>query len=408
MTVKKSGTPRVGVTAAMIAVVALLAGCQKQSDPPHPTGGPTLQQHPDTAHPSCSHDVVTSPVPAEYRGKGFDRYYELVVDGKKVMRYLVQPDVTQAQLEHIVRTTRWYVTDSPGSEYGSDKSAVRQKLHDNKALMVIPNGVHQEGKDVGVNGQELYSAEVAAPGSPWYVTNDAEHRDATLEEVFHQVHDRGIGTSEPGALPQYQEQLLQEAKSALADGRWAKGQKDWTDELAAEGSLAQEYIASVIDNYYGLWAHRPQGSGYYAHNNRADVVANDPKGAALLRKFLGTTVDLEAYIDPSFTGTFTMAKSDTAAYSHKSQYLRGARLTGSNPSNVVGNGQDNTLRGNTSDNTLDGGDGTDTVVYCNAQADYTITATGGVVTVTGPDGTDTLKNVEQLHFQDSKIATNKL
>lgn len=103
-----------------------------------------------------------------------------------------------------------------------------------------------------------------------------------------------------------------------------------------------------------------------------------------------------------------MAKSDTAAYSHESQYLRGARLTGSNPSNIVGNGQDNTLRGNTSDNTLDGGDGTDTVVYCNAQADYTVTATGGVVTVTGPDGTDTLKNVEQLHFQDGKIATNKL
>lgn len=95
------------------------------------------------------------------------------------------------------------------------------------------------------------------------MTNDAEHRDATLEEVFHQVHDRGIETSEPGALPQYQEQLLQEAKAALADGRWAKGQKDWTDELAAEGSLAQEYIASVIDNYYGLWAHRPQGSDYY-------------------------------------------------------------------------------------------------------------------------------------------------
>ena len=28
---------------------------------------------------------------------------------------------------------------------------------------------------------------------------------------------------------------------------------DWIDELRDEGSLTQEYLASVIDSYYGLW-----------------------------------------------------------------------------------------------------------------------------------------------------------
>lgn len=390
------------LTAALLALALTGASCGSNTantaDATTTTAAPIST--PSTANPSCSADVVTTSVPSEFDGNNFDRYYELVINDQVAMRYLFQPTLTQAQIEHVVRTTRWYLTDVPGTTYGANKAAVIETLTANNATIVVPDGSHVEGQDLGVRGQELYSNEIAAPGSAWYVSNDEEHRDATLEEVFHQIHDAGIGTNEPGALPDYQAALLAEAELAKDDGRWATGADDWIADLSQEGSLAQEYIASVIDNYYGLWAHRDDGSGYYAHNTRAAVVRDDPGGAELLQQFLGDTMEAEAYLDPSFNGTFTLSSSDDATYGNKSQYLRGARLTGTNPSNIAGNALDNTLRGNTANNTLNGGGGNDTAIYCNAATQYTISTNNDVTTVSGPDGTDTLIGIEILHFAD--------
>lgn len=130
------------------------------------------------------------------------------------------------------------------------------------------------------------------------------------------------------------------------------------------------------------------------------MIANDPAGAALLNQFLGETVEIEAYIDPGFDGTFSLTRSDEVRYSNKSQYLRGARLTGTNASNITANALDNTVRGNVADNRLDGGDGDDTAVYCNPATEYTIVTNDGVTTVTGPDGTDSLISIETIHFAD--------
>ncbi|VXB30551.1 Heme peroxidase [Nocardioides sp. AX2bis] len=57
---------------------------------------------------------------------------------------------------------------------------------------------------------------------------------------------------------------------------------------------------------------------------------------------------------------------------------------------------------------LTGSGGTDTAVFSGARADYTITTDGSAVTVAhdggaGADGTDTLRNVEQLQFSDRTI-----
>lgn len=388
------------VSIVAIASAACSSSTSSQSAPAIERATPVPINMPATAHPSCSADALAQAVPDRYDGYGFDRYYELVLDDQVVMRYVFQPSLTQAQIEHVVRTTRWYLTDVPSARYGSDKSAVLATLAEREATMVIPDGSHVEGRDLGVRGQELYANEIAAPGSVWYVDNDGEHRDATLEEVFHQVHDEGIGTNEPGALPQYQAALLAEAELAKDDGRWATGADDWIADLSQEGSLAQEYIASVIDNYYGLWAHETGGSGYYSANTRASVIANDPAGYELLTQFLGDVVEVEAYIDPGFTGTFSLNAEDGAPYSGKSQHLRGARLTGSNPAGIAGNALDNTLRGNDSDNHLDGRDGNDMAIYCAASTEYDVAAEGGEITVTGPDGTDTLVNIETLYFAD--------
>ncbi len=59
-----------------------------------------------------------------------------------------------------------------------------------------------------------------------------------------------------------------------------------------------------------------------------------------------------------------------------------------------------TLIGGAGADFLDGGGGTDTAVYSGNRAAYVITVLGGVTTVTGPDGTDTVTNVERLQFAD--------
>jgi Ca2+-binding RTX toxin-like protein len=47
--------------------------------------------------------------------------------------------------------------------------------------------------------------------------------------------------------------------------------------------------------------------------------------------------------------------------------------------------------------------GTDTAVFAGLRADYTITSANGVVTVTGPDGTDTLRSIERAQFDDATV-----
>ena len=49
---------------------------------------------------------------------------------------------------------------------------------------------------------------------------------------------------------------------------------------------------------------------------------------------------------------------------------------------------------------IDGGAGTDTAVYGNAHTKYTVSKTVAGFTITGPQGMDTLTNVERLKFSD--------
>lgn len=79
-------------------------------------------------------------------------------------------------------------------------------------------------------------------------------------------------------------------------------------------------------------------------------------------------------------------------------------IGGSGNDTIYGNAGDNTLTGNAGNDTIDGGLGVDTVVYSGSRSAYTVTWNGRVGTVSGPDGTDTLTNVEFLRFADQTIA----
>lgn len=81
--------------------------------------------------------------------------------------------------------------------------------------------------------------------------------------------------------------------------------------------------------------------------------------------------------------------------------------------NVVGTRLDDSVRGNDANNRFtlgagrnaaEGGAGIDTAAYALAAASYQISATAGVLRVTGADLSDTLAQVERLAFADYKIA----
>ncbi len=90
-----------------------------------------------------------------------------------------------------------------------------------------------------------------------------------------------------------------------------------------------------------------------------------------------------------------------------------SQINGSNFDDVLtGNGSANTISGNrgndvivggAGNDVIDGGAGVDVAVFSGSYAAYTLTAITNGYTVVGPDGTDTVTNVELLKFDDGYL-----
>ncbi len=348
------------------------------------------------------------PEDSPYREERFTKYAEVIAPNGKPITIIAQRGVRDIAVARCRNLLKFYLTNVPGTKYGSDKSEVANSMANNHAMLMMPEGRHREGQEPEIHAQPQFESETPVDGSRWYVCNEWEHRDAAFEEIFHLVHDTGIGTDFPGALPQFQQELKAEAIQSLKDGRWGiqiePEVKDWIEELRMENSLAQEYIASVIDSYYGLWAsfdEAPGGMwGIYIAKTRDEIKEKDPNGYALLESFLPPMMHgYESLIDSNFKGTFSLQFNEEIPYTHKSQYYVDVTLTGSKNTNLLGNIANNTFRGNRGDNTIDGGAGNDTVIFQGKEEEYEIN--GNIVrdTIRGRDGTDTLISIEALEFE---------
>jgi VCBS repeat-containing protein len=74
---------------------------------------------------------------------------------------------------------------------------------------------------------------------------------------------------------------------------------------------------------------------------------------------------------------------------------------------ITGSSGNDVLTGSGGNDTIDGGAGTDFATYSQAFAGYTVTNLGGGQTqVSGPDGTDTLTNIELMQFSDKNVLVN--
>ena len=373
-------------------------------------------------HSSCLDDVgviLETPDTQGYRryaNQGFTRYTEVVAPNGGTIPIFAQDGIRDSQLMRARNLLRFFLRDVPGSKWGGDKSDVANAMADNNAVLMMPNGEHEEGNEPNLPAQPLYEDETPADGSGWFMNNNYDHRDAAFEEIFHLVHDMGIGTWKPGVRPEYQADLDAEARAAMKDGRWGipidPFVSEWLDELEREDSLAQEYIASVIDSYYGLWGPWDEDEGgmwgIYIAKTREEIAERDPAGLALLEQFLPPTITTEIRLDDRLRRDFSMTFDASEPYTYKSQYFVHVTLTGDADVSLHGNARDNTLRGNFGDNTLDGAEGEDTVVYCGPRSDYAVTRDDGVLLVSGPDGADRLVDVEWVHFAGGRVAANTL
>lgn len=355
---------------------------------------------------------------ARYR-QAYCKYTKIDTPNGKAIHIFAQNEISNEQMVFARDLLKFYISDVAGTQYGADKTAIANKMGDNGATLTMKNGY--DGKYRlrvrGLRGQSLYDEETIPVGTPEYLATD-EYRDASFEEILHLVHDTGIGIDLPryaeGGAPELQKEIRAALNNAHFDNKlWGHGNERrarWIAELTEEGSLTQEYLAAIVDSYYGLWGAnktRDTGIGGYVAKSRAEIAEKDPMGYAVVGKFLSPYLTFNARIDGGFEGTFFLSLDPSLPYTHKSQYLVNATLTGEKDSNLTGNDQDNRLSGNSGDNILNGRGGNDTAVFRGVRAEYEITSSGDGIVVedsaSGRDGTVTLRNIEQLQFSDEAI-----
>ena len=377
-------------------------------------------------HPSCLDDsglIVETPNDsafAVYRRKGFIRYTQVVAPNGGIIPIFAQDKISDEQLIRARNILRFFLTNAPDTTLGTDKSAVANSMADNGAVLMMPNGEHREGREPNLDAQPLYESETQVEGHDWFMTNNYNHRDAAFEEIFHLVHDAGIGTYMQGALPDYQTDLLSEANSAIEDGRWGiaveESVDDWLEDLRREDSLAQEYIVSVLESYYGFWSAWDGGGGMwgiYIAGDRDEVHQLDPRGQQLIEDFLPPMIHTEFRMHPELDQDFYMSLNPDLVYTHRSQYYLFMTLTGTNDVGLFGNDESNTLRGNVGNNVLDGVGGENTAIYCHPREDYNISIeqesqSRHVISLHGPEGEDTLLNIDWIHFADGKMNVDSI
>lgn len=341
----------------------------------------------------------------------FCKYLGLNTPNGKSIGFYAQQAISDDQLLRAQRILGFYL---------EGKDAVANRMADNSAHMMLLKGADGDIElSENLQGQPLYEKEMIVEGSVGYLSTDlGTYRDASFEEILHLMHDYGIGTeSQPGADMAFSTQVKKATENAMVQSLWPSSGVDadtlkWIEELRHEGSLSQEYLASVLDSYYGLWQAfaEPGGMwGIYSAKSRADIQSQDPLGYAAMQAFFQPNLTYMARIDSAFSGTFSLQLDNNKTYTYKSQYLTHARLTGSNNSGLLGNALDNQLAGNSGANSLDGAEGTDTVLLQGTFAEYSIQKNTHSFliqdSINSRDGSIEIRNIEVLKFKDKTINT---
>ena len=356
-------------------------------------------------------NIIPSNLGKEYSAN-FNRYTKVVTPNGGKIHIVAQSNLSDEQIVRARSTLEHFLKNYPGSKYGNNKSELANKMAENGAILTLLNGQDDGNNPVEVNGQALFENEIQVEGHPWYINQDYNnHRDATYEEILHLVHDYGIGidghNSFPGAMPKYQSEIRQAQKNALSTNLWGIGADKWINELTDENSLTQEYLAALIDSYYGLWGGWTDSNthgmwGIYVAKTRNEIFLEDPVGGEIMNnKFFHPYLTYNARIDSGFNGIFSLKFDSSKPYTNHSQYLKDITLLGNNDTSVYINQLDNNITGNK---------GTNTVIFNGNSSEYIIDITDIEISVTDKvsnrDGVNILKEIEKIKFTDQTIELN--
>ena len=356
-------------------------------------------------------NIIPNSLGKEY-SNNFNRYTNVVTPNGGKIHIVAQSNLTDEQIVRARSTLEHFLENYPGSKYGSDKSELANKMSENGAILTLLNGQDDGNNPVEVNGQALFENEIQVEGHPWYINQEYNnHRDATYEEILHLVHDYGIGidghNSFPGAMPEYQSEIREAQKIALSNNLWGIDAERWINELIDENSLTQEYLAALIDSYYGLWGAWTDSNthgmwGIYVAKTRDEILTEDPIGAEIMNnKFFHPHLTYNARIDSSFNGNFSLRFDSSKPYTNHSQYLKDITLLGINDISVSINQLDNNITGN---------QGINTVIFSGNSSEYIINISDNKASVidkiSDRDGINILQNIEKLEFKDQTIELN--
>jgi hypothetical protein len=347
----------------------------------------------------------------------FSKYTKHMAPNGKPIHIFAQSGVSDLQVVRAREILKYHLTDAPGTEYGHDKTALANRMADVRATLIYTDteiksfAMRPILRDSELRIQDLYATESPVEGCYEYIHNEARPgerftRDASYEEIMHLVHAKGL----EDILPEYHQEIVEAEKASVEAGIYNYGRPS-----------PHEYIITGFDIYFGLWDHNPQGDGKsfgdeYPYHTKEEMKAGDPALYDLVEKFWPKYLTYNAYIDPSFEGTFSTVRDENTPYTFKSQYLVNIILTGSNNTNILGNDQDNQLTGNDGNNLITGGkgndiikggEGEDTAQFSGSYSEYKIKKSDDKMIITdsvsGRDGTDELTDIEVLRFKDQEL-----
>lgn len=349
----------------------------------------------------------------------FSKYTKHVAPNGKLIHIFAQSGVSDLQVVRAREILKYHLTDAPGTQYGHDKKAIANRMADVRATLIYTDTEIKSfamrpilrGSELRI--QDLYATESPVEGSYEYIHNKARPggfytRDASYEEIMHLVHAKGL----EDVLPEYHQEIVEAEKAAVDAGIYRYGRP-----------APHEYIITGFDIYFGLWDHDPQGDGKsfgeeYPFHTKEEMKAGDPSLYELVEKFWPKYLTYDAYIDPSYEGTFSTVRDEENPYTFKSRYLVNIILIGEKDTNILGNDQDNRLTGNDGNNMItggkgsdiiDGGAGEDTAQFMGNYSEYKITKSNGRTVVTDTvsdrDGRDELTGIEILKFKDKQVET---
>ena len=169
---------------------------------------------------------------------------------------------------------------------------------------------------------------------------------------------------------------------------------DGDDTFDASGVTATGSIINLTPGTYS-------SVGYYATD--AEKIAAVAAGDAAIESFLTGVVESQDALASASNSYYT-------AYERESLY-RGQdnvgiayntwienAVGGDGDDTITGNAKGNLITGGAGNDTIDGGAGDDIAVFSGVVGSYTSSTSGGVTTITGTDGTDTLTNIEYLNI----------